>query len=430
MNEQLPADFLARVREQLREEYPDWLDAMAGDWYRGIRLNRLKSADVVWPDLIERVPWAEDGWYLNQTSRIGVHPLHEGGGCYLQEPSAMLPAAVLAAKPGEKVLDLCAAPGGKSTQIAADLSGEGLLVSNEPVLKRAMILSRNIERMGIPNSVVTSAWPADLAKRWPGFFDAVMVDAPCSGEGMFRRHPESREEWSPEMAAGCAERQLEILEHAAKLVRPGGRMVYATCTMNPMENENNVVRFLEVHPEFHLEPFTLPGADSSQGMLTVWLHRMKGEGQFAALLRKREDVRKTDIPMEKFTALDRNQRKALASFCDAYPGEAVLWGDIIVTLPQVPTQKGIKVLRNGLHLGRPRGNVFQPDHAWALCFHKPPFPTVELTEEEAFTWLTGETLPKEGKGWVLPAYRNLVLGWGKISDGVMKNHYPKGLRRP
>ena len=202
----------------------------------------------------------------------------------------MIPAEVLQARPGEKILDLCAAPGGKSTQIGIAMGGAGLLIANEPVPKRAAVLSRNIERMGITNAIVISAWPEQLAEKWPGAFDAVMVDAPCSGEGMFRREPETRTEWSPEKAAGCVPRQRKILEAAAKLVRPGGRMVYATCTFNPAENEGQIRGFLEDHPEYTTETFLLPGIDGQEGMYTCWPHRIRGEGQFACLMRRAGDA--------------------------------------------------------------------------------------------------------------------------------------------
>ena len=238
-------------------------------------------------DAEDRVPWCPEGRVLRGDSPAGQTIAHEAGAFYLQEPGAMIPAAVMNARPGERILDLCAAPGGKSTQMGAGMRGEGLLICNEPVPKRAAVLSRNIERMGIGNAIVTCAWPEQLAARWPGGFDGVLADVPCSGEGMFRREPESRLEWSPEKAAGCAKRQAEILEEAARLVRDGGRLVYSTCTYNPEENEENVLRFLEKHPEFEPESFSLPGAESRNGMLLCLPHQMKGEGQFAALLRKK-----------------------------------------------------------------------------------------------------------------------------------------------
>lgn len=195
----LPQGFIDNMAARLdAQELPAFLAAMDAPYYRGIRLNPMKPCAVLPEGLLVPVPWAKTGYYLSLDSKAGAVPLHEAGAWYLQEPSAMLPAAVLQAQPGERILDLCAAPGGKATQSALAMAGEGLLVANEPVPKRAAVLARNMERMGIPNSVVVSALPEQLAKRWPGAFDGVQVDAPCSGEGMFRKHPETRTEWQPE----------------------------------------------------------------------------------------------------------------------------------------------------------------------------------------------------------------------------------------
>ena len=209
-------------------------------------------------------------YYLDPDSKAGSTVLHEAGAFYIQEPSAMLPAAVLDAQPGEKIIDLCAAPGGKSTQIGCAMRGTGLLVCNEPVFRRAQILSRNIERIGLPNALVTCALPAQLAEQWREGFDAVLVDAPCSGEGMFRRDPMTRAEWSPERTVGCAQRQREILASAAELVRPGGRLIYSTCTYNPEENEQNAAWFISAYPEFHTEAFAVPGINAPDGMFTCY----------------------------------------------------------------------------------------------------------------------------------------------------------------
>lgn len=278
MNE-LPKPFVEQMAAQLGNELAAFLRTYEEPYLRGIRLNPLKPIDpAMVPGLGEPVPWEPTGYYLAQDSVAGALPLHEVGAYYVQEPSAMLPAAVLNPQPGETVLDLCAAPGGKSTQLALRMAGHGLLVSNEPVMKRAQILSRNVERMGIPNALVVSAMPRQLADRWPEGFDAIQVDAPCSGEGMFRRHPETREEWTAESPAGCAKRQAEILDCAAEMVRPGGRIVYSTCTMNPVENEDTVAAFCQRHSDFVPAAFALPGADAPSGMLTCYPHRMRGRG--------------------------------------------------------------------------------------------------------------------------------------------------------
>lgn len=430
----LPQDFIHWMSRQLpQEELSAFLHAYEEPYLRGIRLNPLKpmDADAAVDGLGEGVPWEPAGHYLSRESLAGAKPLHEAGAYYIQEPSAMLPVAVLDPQRGERVLDLCAAPGGKTTQIAGRMQGEGLLVCNEPVGKRAQILSRNVERMGVANALVVSEMPDKLSACWSEGFDAVLVDAPCSGEGMFRRHPETREEWSPQNRAGCAKRQAEILDSAAGLVRPGGRLVYATCTLNRMENEDTVAAFCMRHPDFMPEPFSLPGADAPDGMLTCYPHRMKGEGQFAAKLRRTgfgEAVIRTDASMPR---PDRAQLAALRSFDPDAPVPTAMLGETMVFLPECPPVRGIRVLRMGLHLGTMKGKVFQPDHAWAMASRAPKLPRIALDEAQAAKYQAGETLdvPETCKGFLLPTLHGLALGWGKASGGMMKNHYPKGLRR-
>lgn len=432
----LPEAFVTRMAEQLGDELPAFLRSYDEPYTRGIRLNPAKpiAAEALPEGLGDPVPWAqaEGGFYLSVDSTAGATVLHEAGAYYLQEPSAMLPAMVLHPQPGDRVLDLCAAPGGKSTQLAAMLQGEGLLVCNEPVPKRAQVLSRNMERMGFVNTLVVSAMPDRLAQRWPDGFDAIQVDAPCSGEGMFRRHPETRAEWSPESPAGCARRQAEILDNAAKMVRPGGRMVYSTCTLNPVENEDTLTAFCQRHPEFSLRGFSLPGAEAPEGMLTCYPHRMHGEGHFVALL-VRAGEGASELPADaSLPRPSREQQAALKAFQtgSGRPQTAThVLGETLVYCPECPDVRGLKVLRAGLHLGQLKGKIFAPDHAWAVSVQAPDFPRVSLTEPEARRYLQGETLPAQGRGWTLPTYAGCVLGWGKISDDVMKNHYPKGLRR-
>ncbi len=430
----LPAVFTERMAEQLGNELPAFLACFSQPALRGVRMNPLKPAalEAQVEGLGEPVPWAKYAYYLDGRSRAGAHPLHEAGAYYIQEPSAMLPASVLAARPGESVLDLCAAPGGKTTQIGAMLKGSGLLVSNEPVLSRAQVLSRNVERMGIVNALVISAWPEALAARWPGAFDAVLADVPCSGEGMFRRDPEARGEWTTERAAGCAARQAGILDAAAEMVRPGGRLVYATCTYNPAENEDGIAAFLKRRPDFELSAFELPGAAAPDGLLTVYPHRMAGEGQFAALLVRSGNEPAARAEKRSLPKPDKAAAEALRLFAPGAPSaDAVLRGTLVL-LPGMPDLTGLQVLRCGLHLGSLNGRVFQPDHAWAVSACPPDAPRIPVDDATALRWQAGETIavPDSLKGWALPTLNGLPLGWGKASNGVLKNHYPKGLRRP
>ena len=430
---QLPKAFVDRMAAQLGDELPAFLRTYEEPYQRGIRLNPMKPVgEANLPEgLLEAVPWEPTGHYLSLDSKAGADILHEAGAWYLQEPSAMIPAAVLNAQPGERILDLCAAPGGKTTQNALRMAGQGTIVCNEPIGDRARILSRNVERMGVTNAIVVSAWPEKLAAVWPEAFDAIQCDAPCSGEGMFRRHPETRDEWNAESPAGCAKRQGDILDSAAVMLRPGGRLVYSTCTLNKIENEGVVEDFLLRHPDFELAAFDLPGLDAPNGMLTIYPHRVKGEGHFVALLHRRGEGRAIWQAAPPKNAPDKATMKVLQEF---QPGQQanLLFGSELRFCPDFPDlskAKGVTVLRSGLHLGTVKGKVFIPDHAWAVSNAAPSVSRVHLTEEEARLYLNGQVIPAESKGWVLACYAGIPLGWGKVSDGMMKNHYPKGLRR-
>lgn len=429
MTDILPDAFINRMRQQLGNELTAFLHALEEPPVKGIRLNPLKPTDgESHYGSDHQIPWADGGFYLPEDSGAGVSILHAAGAFYIQEPGAMLPAAVLDARPGERILDLCAAPGGKSTQIGCSMRGQGMLVCNEPVPKRAQILSGNIERLGIPNAIVTCEWPDRLAARWPEAFDAVLVDAPCSGEGMFRRDPETRKEWTPEKAEGCAARQREILAAAARLVRPGGRLVYSTCTYNPAENEENALWFTDIFKTFHTESFTLPGIDAPDGVYTCYPHRLKGEGQFAALFR-REGTGNANIPDDRsLPAPSKEELTAFTIVFPSFPKPTHKLGKTLVYMPELPDLQGVKVIRAGLHIGEIRGKTAVPDHAAALCFRAPEIQKTDLSPEEAVRFMAGETIPGNAEGWTLMRYHGLAVGWGKGSDGMIKNHYPKGLR--
>ena len=428
-----------------------YLRALEAPPVRGLRLNPAFAQDgpgAAAPFCGAPVPWAEHAYFVREGTRPGLSPLHEGGLFYLQEPSAMTPAAALGARPGERVLDLCAAPGGKSTEIASAMRGEGLLVCNEPVGARAQVLSRNLERMGVTNAVVTSALPEALAPRFPGYFDRVLVDAPCSGEGLFRRQPEAMEEWDGGAPARCAARQLRILDEAARMLRPGGRLVYSTCTFNRTENEEVVSAFLASHPDFSAEPFALPGLPPApEGRLRLCPHEIPGEGQFLACLRRAEAEETPEKTPEKAPArrAARSARPAGKKaappplpevFSGAPPAGIVPRGETLTLPPPLwedARADGIAVLRCGLTVFRVRGNRAEPDHALALAMRpEEAARTAELTEEEAFRYQAGEALPRPGlpAGYTLLCFRGKPLGWGKQADGILKNHYPKGLRRP
>ncbi len=426
----LPRLFLERMKTQLGKDYDAFLRTYEEPARRALRLNPMKKGNQSFFGSGKKVPWEENGRYLDPESNAGSTVWHEAGAFYLQEPGAMLPAAVLNAQPGETILDLCAAPGGKTTQAALAMKGKGLIIANEPIYKRAKILSSNIERMGVSNAVAVSALPGILSEKWPNGFDAVLADVPCSGEGMFRRDPGTAGQWTLESAEGCVKRQREILREAVQMVRPGGRLVYSTCTWNPEENEKNVFWLLKEYPEFYLEPFLLPGADGSSGMAAVLPHIQEGEGQFAALLRRKGDgeavlsINRTIFPPTS------GDRKLFSDMFPMYPEPNLKIGQTLIYLPECPDLSGLSVLRAGVHLGTIRSGIVIPDHAAAMSVLATETPSLNLNEKEAAAFLAGETIEREGiTGWIPVSFDGLKLGWGKGSSGQIKNHYPKGLRR-
>ena len=338
----LPLGYTDRMRRLLGAEYPAFLASYDKPRRPALRVNPLRLDGIpdgvraLLPFLAERVPFTADGWYYpdDPALRPGRHPYHEAGLYYIQEASAMIPAALCPPRPGERVLDLCAAPGGKATQLAGALRGQGLLVANEIHPGRAAVLSGNIERMGIPNALVLNMEPQALAERFPGFFDRIVVDAPCSGEGMFRKEPQAVQMWSPENIALCAARQAEILRAAARMLAPGGTIVYSTCTFAPEEDEGSVLTFLREHPDFDTvmtdasailacladgrldagRPDWVPGGTEYAGSLRravrLFPHHADGEGHFAVLLRRRAEAAGEDPDRATLTIVRCNDGKS------------------------------------------------------------------------------------------------------------------------
>ena len=428
----LPEAFLTRMKAQLGTEYEDYLKSLERPRAVALRFNPLKGDAPELPFAGEPVPWEPAGVYYDPEARPGLHVYHEAGVYYLQEASAMAPVALLDPRPGEKVCDLCAAPGGKTTQIAGRMQGAGFLLCNEINPKRAKILSRNIERMAVANALVTNEHPANLAKRFPGFFDRVLVDAPCSGEGMFRKEEAAVTDWSQETVEMCARRQAEILHSAAQLVRPGGRLVYSTCTFAPEEDEEAVANFLMAHPEFSPEtitaPWFVPGENGSHRM---WPHKLLGEGHFAAVLRKNggED---TEIPASKGEKLPKEWIAFAKETGIRLPeGKALSFGQNLFWAPaEMPDLHRLKVLRPGLELGTVKKDRFEPAHALALWLQTcRQVQRYGPESEEIKAYLHGDVVPSTVKGWCLVCAGGYSIGWGKGDGRVLKNHYPKGLRR-
>lgn len=466
--EQLPPAFLARMKRQLGDRYEAFLASYAGGRTYGLRFNPLKADRQDFlkkvPFALRDVPWADEGFYYEADVQPGRHALHDAGLYYIQEPSAMAAVPALDPGPGERVLDLCAAPGGKSTQIAGRMKGIGLLVSNEIIPARAKILSQNIERMGVTNCVVCRESPERLAEAFPEFFDKILVDAPCSGEGMFRKDDTAVIEWSEENVAMCAARQKNILQQAARMLRPGGVLVYSTCTYSEAENEDVINGFLDDHPEFKTEEagplFDMEHA--AYGMVRLWPHRIEGEGHFVARLRKAqaEGSAPTERPESAERAgkakharkVDRasGTEKELRKRCvDFLCGELELteegmeflfkehmllkFGEWVYLIPeQMISLDGLQIERPGVQIGLCERDRLKPSHALAMAL-RPEWVRrhYEMSPQQTEKYLCGETFEVEDglKGWYLLSYLGISAGWGKAAAGQMKNHYPKGLRK-
>jgi len=462
----LPHDFALRMQDMLKEAYPAFLHNYDKENYQALRVNTLKGTVEMFLrsgffSNLAGIPWEKRGFYYGNGSQPGKHPFHEAGVYYIQEPSAMAPAAYLEAKPGERILDLCAAPGGKSTQIASAMRNEGILVCNEIHPARAKVLSENVERMGIRNALVTNETPQHLAELFGAYFDRILVDAPCSGEGMFRKNEEACKEWSLAHVQMCASRQDEILDSADGMLRPGGRLVYATCTFAPAENEGSVARFLERHPEYTLVEVqkyegmsegvpewgggSLPDMDVLKRTIRLYPHLIKGEGHYLAVLQKAGEVPENyqgfpanglqmGIKANEVKEFLQFQEEILTTDLLQAKEECLLkFGDQIYLMPEhMPSIHKLKVLRPGLHLGTLKKNRFEPSHALALALcPKDVIHTMELEDEAAArAYLSGMTSRHEGeKGWYLMAYMGYSMGWGKLAGQIMKNHYPKGKRK-
>ena len=429
----LPEAFLERMKHQLGDEYEDFLGSLERPRAVALRYNPLKGPAPKLPFVGESVPWEPEGFYYDPDSRPGLHIYHEAGVYYLQEASAMAPVALLDPQPGEKICDLCSAPGGKTTQIAGRMMGRGFLLCNEWSPKRAKILSRNIERMAVANALVTNESTDRLAARFPGFFDRVLVDAPCSGEGMFRKEEAAITDWSQETVEMCARRQAEILHNAARMVRPGGRLVYSTCTFAPEEDELAVAAFLESHPDFEPEVIDTPWfVPAPNGGHRLWPHKLLGEGHFAAVLKKTNGEEEADIPTVSGEKLPKEwQTFAKELGITLPPGKAVSYGTNLFRVPEeTPDLKKLKVLRPGLELGEVKKGRFEPAHALALWL-KDCANTVSFDPDspEMKAYLHGEVLPCGLQGWCLVKAGDFSIGWGKADKIQLKNHYPKGLRR-
>ncbi|MHB8170775.1 MAG: RsmF rRNA methyltransferase first C-terminal domain-containing protein [Thermincolia bacterium] len=476
----LPAEFLERMQRLLGSEYQEFMDSFNLPRYYGLRVNTLKIpvADFqkVSPFDLESVPWAKDGFYYREGERPAKHPYYHAGLYYIQEPSAMAPGAFINAQPGERVLDLCAAPGGKSTQVAAGLQGQGVLVANDIHPERVKALVKNLELFGVGNAVVTNETPDRLAQRFAGYFDKILIDAPCSGEGMFRKDEEAARSWGIHSVTTCVGRQREILKEADKMLRPGGMILYSTCTFAPEEDEGMIEEFLSGHVDYQLvdipkdhglapgKPEWTGGRPELAGAARLWPHKLAGEGHFMALLRKNgepleEIQRETFIDSETEVSLGKKGKAKAAkaikatkgkgnvnqpdlqdfynfteeSLNIAINGDFEFYGEHLYLKPQgLPDFHGLKVTRPGWYLGMLKKNRFEPSQALALGLKRTDAKRViDLAHDsrEVIRYLKGETLDGSGdKGWTLVCVDGYPLGWAKQVEGSLKNYYPKGWR--
>ena len=463
---QFPEKFQERMQQMLgEEEYAEFLKSYDLPFHNGLRINTWKTKPQ---ELLQRmgvdlkqVPWNETGFYLENKKQFSKHPYYQGGLYYIQEASAMLPAKLVNAQPGEKILDMCAAPGGKSTAIGAALKGEGLLISNDISKSRAKALLRNLEGFGIINSIVVSEYPEKLSRYFPEFFDKVLIDAPCSGEGMFHKEPSMTESWLRMGPEEYHKLQMEILTYGAKMVRPGGKLIYSTCTFSPEEDEGSIAWFLQEHPDFHLvevdDDKDLCGchcidhghpewADSNPELTKtrrLWPHHLEGEGHFAAVLCRDADSepmggKVTLASVPKLPA----EMESFFQFLDTegihYPFDKkrlLVQNGYVQYIPEgMPELKGLHIMRSGWFLGELKKKRFEPSGAFArglipdVCDKVIAYPG---DSEEVVRYLKCETLqvdPNLKNGWYLICVDEFALGWGKVSNGTLKNKYLPGWR--
>ncbi len=457
--------YQARINEQLREEAAQFWEALASQPIReGLRVNTLKLSPETFQQLspfpLNPLLWTKSGFALGETkSQPGKHPFHAAGVYYLQEPSAMAVAEILAPRPGERILDLAAAPGGKSTHIASLMNNQGLLIANDPHPKRAQALTRNLERWGAHHTTITTETPNRLAEQFGPFFDRVLVDAPCSGEGMFRKSPRERAQWTPNLVERCAAQQDDILWHAARLVRPGGTLVYSTCTFAPLEDEGTIARFVEKRPDFEVFPIPKRGGlapgrpawgngnPKLSGAARLWPHLLPGEGHFIARLQRspkaseiqpapgwlpRPLSKESQSYYQNFFA-ETLKAENTPEFIHPNSKRLAQFGDRLYAIPaHLPDLRGLSVIHWGWWLGTFKTKRFEPSHALAMGLNaKAARMSLSLSAEDRDTigFIRGLPFRVDGPpGWMLITVEGYPLGWGKRVQNRIRSHSPRWLR--
>lgn len=446
----LPVEFTARMKDILKDEYDSFINTYSDVPVRSFRVNtdKISVEDFEKVNIFstEKIPYVKNGYYFKY-DKIGNHPYHHAGMIYVQEPAAMAPAECIDINPDWIVLDMCAAPGGKSTQIKNKLSENGILVSNEIIPSRCKILTGNIERLGLKNCVTTCMDTGKLAKTFPDTFDLIMVDAPCSGEGMFRKDDTAIDEWSVENVNKCAARQAEILENAALMLKNGGYIIYATCTFSLEENEMTVDNFLSLHPEFEIIPVKSSVADcTSDGIKfegckceninyarRFYPHKARGEGQFMAVFHnKKERVNCNCASIKKSEKIDKTVSTFLDEVLVEYEKEKVVMynGNPVYFTSDFEVKKGT-AFSCGVTIGEIRKNYLLPHHQFFMAMGNSFKRKINLSAEsdEIKKYLHGEEITVDCEnGWAVVLVDGCTVGGAKVVSGKAKNHYPKGLR--
>jgi len=460
----LPKLFENRMRELLKDEYEDYIQSFEQKHYCGLRVNTLKITpedfEAICPFEIHRIPWIQNGYYYDGNEQPAKHPYYHAGLYYIQEPSAMTPANLLPIQPGDKVLDLCAAPGGKSTELAAKLKGEGLLIANDISNSRAKALLKNVELFGVRNAIVVSEAPSKLIDYFEEYFDKILIDAPCSGEGMFRKEPSMMKNWEQNGVGFYNGLQKDIILSAAKMLKPGGSMLYSTCTFSPEENEGTIAFLLEQCPEFHVvnplenrdtvkeeisyegfscgRPEWVDGPEELKNCIRLWPHKIHGEGHFIALLKKADSSEQKKVASGKLISGDLSEEaiefiKKLGVLVE--PECIEIRDNKLNLLPkELPSLKGLRILRSGLLLGEMKKNRFEPNQSLASALKMEEFgQTINLSGDNPniIKYLKGETIEVSSEfkdGWQLICVDGHPLGWGKLAGGTLKNKYLPGWR--
>lgn len=453
----LPQAFLSRMQDMLQDEFPAFMESYDNPRQYGLRINTQKISVEdflkISPFSLRPIPWVENGFFYKEEDHPARHPYYFAGLYYLQEPSAMAPASLLSIEPGDRVLDLCAAPGGKATELGSKLKGDGVLVANDISNSRAKALLKNIELFGISNSLITNEIPKDLVKYFPEYFNKILVDAPCSGEGMFRKDPAVSKTWDETRPDYFATLQKDIVSSAVQMLSPGGLLFYSTCTFSPQENEGTISYLLEQFPEMellempHYDGFSSgnPSWGNGNPALTqcvrIWPHRMNGEGHFMALLRKKGDSQAPS--MEIRTKRTKDEQKILDTFFSKVTmpldkNRIEIRAQKAYYLPPITQSlRGIHFLRNGLYLGELKKDRFEPSQPFALALKSEEFTSIlnlAANDERITRYLKGETISVEDSecttdsGWQLVCVDGYPLGWGKLVNHLLKNKYPAGWR--